>query len=72
MVKREGRQIPEASRLRHFYAWLRQEYGAVGIRQTGRIWEAGLFIYHFVFKENAAEGTYYDILDDGTVILCGS
>ena len=72
LVKREGRQIPEASRLRHFYAWLRQEYGAVGIRQTGRIWEAGLFIYHFVFKENAAEGTYYDILDDGTVILCGS
>ncbi len=62
-----GERVPDSSRLLHFYRWLKQEFGAAGIRQEEQIMN-NMVVYQFVFEQNEAESEYYDIQSDGRII----
>ena len=65
-----GAALPASCRMMHFYQWLKQEYGAAGIRQADRM-DGGLFVYQFVFDGGPSDGDCYDIREDGTVTAAG-
>ena len=64
----KGKRVSSSGRLLHFYRWLQQEYGAVGIRQEEQIM-TNLVVYQFVFGQNGPESEYYDIQSDGQIIV---
>ena len=70
LAEREGKKASANNRITHFYFWLKQEYGAKGIRQIEKIWDT-LYVYQFVFDTDTSGKNYYDILDDRTVVLYG-
>ena len=61
-----GEHVPDSSRLLHFYRWLKQEFGAVGIRQEDLILQ-DMAVYRFVFGTGGPEDQYYDIQSDGRI-----
>lgn len=71
IAEREGKNLDETDRFMHFYFWLKQEFGATGIRQVEKIWD-NLFVYQFIFTQESSENNCYDILDDGKVIMKGT
>ena len=65
---RDAKRAASTNRSAHFYFWLKQEYGAVGIRQVDQIGD-DLYVYQFVFDDSVSDELYYDILDNRNVVL---
>ena len=65
---RDAKRAASTHRSAHFYFWLKQEYGAVGIRQVDQIGD-DLYVYQFVFDDSVSDELYYDILDNRNVVL---